>query len=44
MNIIIRERKVEEEQEAGPKKEKANILSRNHEHIYLCNLISMIQV
>lgn len=39
-----RERKVEEEQEAGPKKEQANILSRNHKHIYLCNLISMIQV
>ena len=39
-----RERKVEEEQETGPKNEQANILSRNHKHIYLCNLISMIQV
>ena len=44
MNIIIREREKWKNKKLDPKKEKANILSRNHKHIYLCNLISMIQV
>ena len=38
-----RKRNIVEEEKAG-QKNKDYILIRNHKHIYLCNVISMIQV